>query len=107
MKKKFSQGEWTSKRTLIKCNGELVAYTATLIDRVDETRLDGESWLDMRHRTNAERLACSEEEMANAKLIAAAPSLLEALISLYESLPDGYASECLPMVRKAIKKATE
>jgi len=48
-----------------------------------------------------------EEAIANAKLIASAPSLLEALISLYESLPDGYASECLPMVRKAIKKATE
>ncbi|MEI6752390.1 MAG: hypothetical protein WCK78_04410 [Paludibacter sp.] len=44
---------------------------------------------------------------ANAKLIAAAPELLEALIELYDSLPDGYESISLPKVRNAIKKATE
>ncbi len=48
-----------------------------------------------------------KEAEANAKLIASAPDLLEALIELYDSLPDGYESECLPKVRQAIKKATE
>ena len=33
--------------------------------------------------------------------------LLEALKELYLSLPDGYKSECLPKVRKAINKATK
>lgn len=48
----------------------------------------------------------TEEGKANANLILSAPDLLEALSLLYESLPDGYTSECLPFVRKAIKKAT-
>jgi hypothetical protein len=47
-----------------------------------------------------------EETIANANLISAAPDLLEALTMLYDSLPDGYTSDCLPFVRKAIKKAT-
>ena len=49
----------------------------------------------------------TEEGKSNAKLIAAAPDLLEAIIELYDSLPDGYTSKCLPKVRTAIKKATE
>ena len=49
----------------------------------------------------------TDEGKANAKLIAAAPDLLEAIIELYDSLPDGYTSKCLPKVRTAIKKATE
>ena len=88
MKKKFTEGEWVIDKQRdtvcidILCNNEVVATCWDDYDCVDQLR-------------------------ANAQLIAAAPSLLEALISLYESLPDGYASECLPMVRKAIKKATE
>jgi len=116
MKKKFSQGEWTSKRSLIKCNDELVAYTATLISSVDETRLDGESWLDMRYITNSERLACSEEEMANTRLIAAAPELLNRLNSLVLSVkahPDYQFGEegdewhdIVSLAEETIKKAT-
>ena len=49
----------------------------------------------------------TEEGKSNAKLIAAAPDLLEAIIELYDSLPDGYTSKCLPKVRTAINKATE
>ena len=50
--------------------------------------------------------ASLDERKANEKLISSAPELLEALIELYESLPDGYKHKCLPKVRKAIKKAT-
>ena len=49
----------------------------------------------------------TEEGKSNAKLIAAAPDLLEAIIELYDSLQDGYTSKCLPKVRTAIKNATE
>lgn len=48
-----------------------------------------------------------ERQIANGKLMAASKDLLEALVQLYESLPDGYTSECLPKVRKAITKATK
>ena len=40
---------------------------------VDESRTPGESWLDMRKRTQPERLAIEREREANAHLIAAAP----------------------------------
>lgn len=48
--------------------------------RVDETRVEGESWLDMRSRTEFDRKNISEEQDSNARLIAAAPELLEALM---------------------------
>lgn len=47
--------------------------------KVSEDREDGESWLDMRRRTEPERDAVAAEQRANARLIAAAPELLEAL----------------------------
>lgn len=47
----------------------------------------------------------NEEVDCNGRLSSAAPDMYEALKALYNSLPDGYASECLPQVRKALKKA--
>ncbi|MHB9056195.1 MAG: hypothetical protein ACYC2P_08610 [Paludibacteraceae bacterium] len=46
-----------------------------------------------------------EKENSNAKLISAGPDLLLALSKLYDSLPDGYTSDCIPLVRKALNKA--
>lgn len=56
-----------------------VCFTA-IPREIDEKRLTDESWLDMRARTAQEREAVKHEESANARLIAAAPDLLEALI---------------------------
>lgn len=78
---------------------------------VDETRLHGESWLDMRNRTQQERDAISDEVKANACLIAAAPELLEALAACEQRLTY-LAQESAPVIaelklaREAIAKAT-
>lgn len=45
----------------------------------DETRMPGESWLEMRERIKPELLANAAERRANARLIAAAPDLMKAL----------------------------
>ena len=59
-------------------NGNNIAFTG-LPRKVSEIRNDGESWLDMRNRTEPERKAIDEERKANAKLISAAPEMFEAL----------------------------
>ena len=62
-----------------------VAFTA--IPRLaSEDRNDGESWLDMRERTAPERAAIAAEQVANARLIAAAPELLAALRNLTQAI---------------------
>lgn len=54
-----------------------IAFTA-IPGEINQDRLYGESWLDMRERTEPQRKAIKAEEVANARLIAAAPELLEA-----------------------------
>lgn len=49
---------------------------------ISDERLDGESWLDMRNRTQPERAKLDREVKANARLAAAAPDLLLALSGL-------------------------
>lgn len=49
----------------------------------------------------------SEEAEANAKLIAAAPELLEALIALINANPRGVDKKITNQAIEAIKKATE
>lgn len=44
---------------------------------VDETRYRRESWLSMRERTEPDREKIKNEKLANARLIAASPDLLE------------------------------
>jgi hypothetical protein len=53
--------------------------------------------------------ACSprDDAEANARLIASAPELLEALQSIIDSLAEGFISEtCIDAARAAIRKAT-
>lgn len=103
----FTKGEWINDRTMIKCNRITIGFTSILTPRVDQTRLDGESWIDMRDRIKQDLI----EEKANAKLIAAAPDLLYAIIDLVEivdTLPeDKSLITALDNARKAIDKATK
>jgi hypothetical protein len=64
---------------MIYCKNEVVASAFTFTKRVDEDRLENESWLEMRRRTEPLRQDCFTEQQANAKLIASAPDLLKEL----------------------------
>lgn len=52
----------------------------------DERRMDGESWLDMRKRTNPARAAIEAEKCANARRIAANPDLVECFAAAEASM---------------------
>ena len=75
-------GPWVVLGENVGCATGHIAFTTCNPRTIDETRLDGESWLDMRGRTKADRDELENEVKANARLIAASPDLLEALSSL-------------------------
>ena len=72
-------GPWVVLGENVGCATGHIAFTTCNPRTIDETRLDGESWLDMRGRTKADRDELENEVKANARLIAAAPELLEKL----------------------------
>ena len=80
MEFKGTKGEWRVKHdtTHIECNNEIISIGGYLRE-YDDTQLDGDSWLAMRQRTTKDRQDILDEQLANAKLIAAAPELLKAL----------------------------
>lgn len=78
---KFTKGEW---RVEIVNRDAKVYYphgflTSANIIKIDDSKLDGESWLEMRDRTRPLRKAAKVESNANMHLIAAAPELYELL----------------------------
>lgn len=84
----FTKGPWFIPTTPgskggIAHAGGYVAFTA-IPRKVNEDQRDGESWLDMRRRTDPERDAIKAEELANQKLLSAAPELYEALVKAEE-----------------------
>lgn len=87
--------------------GGCIAFTA-IPRKVNQEREEGESWLDMRDRTQAERESVKQEEAANARLIAAAPELLEELESAFRLL-DAIASldfpDAMSRIERVIAKA--
>jgi hypothetical protein len=107
-------GPWAvSKRPTAKDGVEhadgFVAFVA-IPRTVSDERLDGESWLDMRQRTEGARAAAAVEQEANARLIATAPELLAELQQVYERSynpfePDNQ-SEQYKRVGALIAKAT-
>ena len=88
----FTKGKWEThpSRNGIIVNGKLmVTCWAEDTNDLDE-RLDGESWLDMRKRTENERIKRTEFiPKANAQLIATAPKMLEMLIEIHSMLSSG------------------
>ena len=59
--KNLLKKEWKVKGHRIFMDGVLV-ITVWHTGEIDEQRLDGESWLDMRHRTEKDRIRITETE---------------------------------------------
>ena len=79
-------GPWQvgdERRVYVPDIGKFIA-SAWWPGKVDEIRQQGESWLDMRERTDPERNALKEAESANTRLIAAAPDMVAALKAAQE-----------------------
>lgn len=89
MEFKGTKGEWklTPSKSGITINGKLmITCWAEDTNDLDE-RLSGESWLDMRLRTEIERERRTEfVPKANAQLIATAPKLLENAQQQFDSV---------------------
>lgn len=104
METKFTKGEWSVKYS----NGDAAVYyphgffTSANVIKVDDTRLDGESWLAMRDRTEVDRENATTESNANMNLIAAAPSMYDFIKSLLdvESLSMDH-DEIIALLKKA------
>lgn len=86
---KHTPGPWSvsnkygSKGAVAHASG-FIAFP-TMPREASEDRIDGESWLDMRTRTQPDRDAIDSEKEANARLIAAAPDMLQALKQMLDA----------------------
>ena len=76
---KHTPGPWKAQGETISCATGYVAFATCNLRTLDETRNEGESWLDMRVRTSGDREELKMQVIANARLIAAAPELYAAL----------------------------
>ena len=77
MEFKGTKQKWQAKDSNVYADNKLI-ISCWSSRATDESRQEGESWLDMRIRTEPERTLNNETEpQANAKLIACAPELLE------------------------------
>jgi len=109
MSAQHTPGPWavsqrpTAKDGIEHANG-FVAFVA-IPRTVCDDREEGESWIDMRTRTEGARLAVADEQRANARLIAAAPDLLAVLREALDFPLITEGSDWWTRVRTAIAKA--
>ena len=96
---KFTKGPW---RVELSSFGDIesasVFYphgflTSANVIEVDETRIKGESWLEMRERTAKERKSNELESIANMYLISAAPDMYKALKSMHDFFLSEYGED--------------
>jgi len=111
MEFKGTKGKWEVKDSNVFSDNKLI-ISCWSSRATDESRLEGESWLDMRTRTEPERiLNNTTEPEANAKLIACAPELLEMVNNLHQLLeehqPNWYLRSHHENIVDLIKRATE
>lgn len=99
MEKKFTQGKWVSRGFEDNSNGYINIDFEDGFIGVYGRCTDG---LDRQ-----EKLKFIEKAEANAKLIAAAPDLLEACIRLIDCYENGKVSNAISDIELAIKKALE
>lgn len=108
---KGTKGKWEVNDGVIKTNnGETICFAAVLTSRIDEERLCGESWLEMRDRTKLDRENCAIEKKANALLISKAPEMLGMLKKLRAAILSEDYIRMLASSQEAfdlIKEATE
>lgn len=109
MEFKGTKGKWiydTTKNDIVNENvkGLLATAWSTYNSDIHEERLENESWLSMRKRTEPIRENCELEQKANALLISKAPELLEMLKRLIQ--PDLDISDLIE-AENLIKEATE
>jgi len=81
---KFTKGGWHAKpnekdETAIQVFYPHGFLTSSGVIKVDDTKLAGESWIDMRERTKPLRESARIESNANMHLIATAPEMYEML----------------------------
>lgn len=99
-------------------HGILATAWSTYNSEEIEERLEGESWLSMRERTEYIRKEKELETKSNAKLIASAPEMklaLEKIIEMnYKTAEDQYGDKskadswsCVIVAKEALKKAIE
>lgn len=110
MEFKGTKGEMKAEGMIIKCDNIIVGFTSVMNDEHLDERLEGESWLDMRDRTELERKKLNETiPFANAKLFAAAPELLELALLVYNSFGGGniitFSDNDINQFEETIKKA--
>lgn len=111
MEFKGTNGKWIVNKGVIKTeNGETIGFAATLLGRVDKTRLPNESWLQMMERIKPERDLGEFERKANALLISKAPEMLEMLKLVSDGISEMDFAQLelmLPEIEQLIKSATE
>ena len=83
-KEKFTKGKWSVS---VESGNAKVYYphgflTSAGVIKIYDSRLDGESWIEMRERTESAREAAKAESNANMHLIAAAPEMYDLLNSI-------------------------
>lgn len=115
IKEKFTKGEWFTKVCSNRGEFESVSVyyphgflcSANVI-KVDDTRLQDESWLDMRNRTKQQRIDASLESNANQYLIASAPcmyKLLERWVDSTDCIADNYQDGLIEETLELLAKA--